>query len=52
MAEDWAVKQFYHTVINARSIGATVAFYQTLGCEIVRDRRNMKGRPAAGWCSA
>ena len=30
MADDWALEQFYHTIINARDIDETVAFYQAL----------------------
>lgn len=48
MADDWALEQFYHTIINARDIDETVAFYQALGFEIVRDRRNMTWPPGGG----
>lgn len=47
MAEDWLLEQFYHTIINAKDIDETVAFYQALGFEIVRDRRRMHW-PAGG----
>lgn len=46
--EDWAQERFYHTIINARDIDKTVAFYQALGFVIVRDRRNMKWPPGGG----
>lgn len=46
--DDWALERFYHTIINARDIDETVAFYQALGFEIVRDRRNMKWPPGGG----
>jgi catechol 2,3-dioxygenase-like lactoylglutathione lyase family enzyme len=47
MAKDWSLDRFYHTIINARDIDETVAFYQDLGFEILSDRRNMKW-PAGG----
>ena len=46
--DDWALERFYHTIINARDIDETVAFYQALGFVIVRDRRNMKWPPGGG----
>lgn len=48
MAEDWALERFYHTIINAKDIDETVAFYQALGFVIVRDRRRMKWPPGGG----
>jgi catechol 2,3-dioxygenase-like lactoylglutathione lyase family enzyme len=48
MAEDWLLEQFYHTIVNARDIDETVTFYQALGFEIVRDRRNMTWPPGGG----
>lgn len=52
MADEWLLEQFYRTIINARDIDETVTFYEALGFEIVRDRRNMTWPPAAAWCSA
>ena len=46
--EGWAQERFYHTIINARDMDETVAFYQALGFVIVRDRRNMKWPPGGG----
>jgi catechol 2,3-dioxygenase-like lactoylglutathione lyase family enzyme len=40
MSADWRLKHFYHTIINAREIDETVAFYEMLGFSIVSDRRN------------
>ena len=48
MAADWALEQFYHTIVNAQDIDETVIFYQALGFEIVRDRRNMTWPPGGG----
>lgn len=45
---EWELESFYHTIINAKDIDETVAFYQALGFEIVRDRRNMKWPPGGG----
>lgn len=42
MENDWSLDRFYHTIINAKDIDETVAFYQDLGFEILSDRRNMK----------
>ena len=36
----WRLKHFYHTIINARDIDESVRFYETLGFEIVSDRRD------------
>ena len=48
MSEDWALERFYHTIINAKDIDATVAFYEALGFVIVRDRRRMTWPPGGG----
>lgn len=48
MADGWRLERFYHTIINARDIDETVAFYEALGFVIVRDRRNMKWPPGGG----
>lgn len=36
----WRLKHFYHTIINARDIDESVRFYETLGFQIVSDRRD------------
>ena len=46
--DDWALERFYHTIINARDIDESVAFYQALGFVIVRDRRRMTWPPGGG----
>jgi catechol 2,3-dioxygenase-like lactoylglutathione lyase family enzyme len=48
MTSDWALERFYHTIVNAKDIDATVAFYQALGFVVVRDRRRMTWPPGAG----
>ena len=40
MAEQWRLKHFYHTIINAKNVDETVSFYETLGFAIVSDRRD------------
>src|SRR5437899_2049332 len=40
MAGAWRLKHLYHTIINARDVDETVAFYQMLGFVIVSDRRH------------
>ena len=42
------LERFYHTIINARDIDESVAFYQDLGFVIVRDRRRMTWPPGGG----
>ncbi len=39
MADGWKLKHLYHTIINARDIDDSVAFYEMLGFQIVSDRR-------------
>ena len=41
MAQDWVLERLYHTVVNARELDKSVAFYQLLGFEILNDRRNV-----------
>ena len=36
----WKFESFYHTIINARDVDETIAFYELLGFEILDDRRN------------
>lgn len=40
MPENWKLSKFYHTIINARNVDETVAFYEMLGFRILNDRRN------------
>jgi catechol 2,3-dioxygenase-like lactoylglutathione lyase family enzyme len=40
MPADWRLKHFYHTIINARDVHESVAFYEMLGFAIVSDRRD------------
>src|SRR4029077_18016078 len=40
MVENWRLKHFYHTIINAKNVDETVRFYELLGFEIVSDRRD------------
>ncbi|HZZ36006.1 MAG TPA: VOC family protein [Caulobacteraceae bacterium] len=36
----WRLKHLYHTIINARDVDETVAFYEMLGFAILSDRRD------------
>jgi catechol 2,3-dioxygenase-like lactoylglutathione lyase family enzyme len=36
----WKFQSFYHTIINARDVDETIAFYELLGFEILDDRRS------------
>ena len=36
----WQFESFYHTIINARDVDETIAFYELLGFEILDDRRS------------
>ncbi len=40
MGTGWRLKHLYHTILNARDVDETVAFYEMLGFEIVSDRRD------------
>jgi len=40
MPAGWKLARFYHTIINARDVDETVAFYELLGFRIQSDRRN------------
>lgn len=40
MSDRWKLSKFYHTIINARNVEETVAFYEMLGFRILDDRRN------------
>lgn len=41
MAQDWSLERLYHTVVNARDLDESVAFYQLLGFDVLNDRRNV-----------
>ncbi|HEY0107273.1 MAG TPA: VOC family protein [Rhizomicrobium sp.] len=41
MAQTWALERFYHTVVNARDLDETVAFYALLGFAVLDDRRHV-----------
>lgn len=41
MAEAWKLENLYHTVVNARDLDESVAFYRLLGFEVLNDRRNV-----------
>lgn len=38
--KSWAFEGFYHTIVNARDVNETIAFYELLGFEVLDDRRN------------
>ncbi|HTR87973.1 MAG TPA: VOC family protein [Reyranella sp.] len=40
MTDGWKLRHLYHTIINARDVDDSVAFYETLGFKIVSDRRD------------
>lgn len=42
MKPTWSIERMYHTVINATDLDRTVAFYRTLGFEVLNDRRDVK----------
>lgn len=48
MTQNWRLKHFYHTIINAKEIDETVAFYRLLGLEIVSDRRQVEWPDGSG----
>jgi catechol 2,3-dioxygenase-like lactoylglutathione lyase family enzyme len=37
----WALTSLYHTVVNARDLDESVAFYRLLGFEVLNDRRQV-----------
>ena len=37
----WALTSLYHTVVNARDLDESVAFYRLLGFEVLNDRRTV-----------
>ncbi|HEY1837498.1 MAG TPA: VOC family protein [Rhizomicrobium sp.] len=40
MSSQWRLKHLYHTIVNAKDIDESVAFYEMLGFEIISDRRD------------
>ncbi len=41
MTANWKLDNLYHTVVNARDLDESVAFYRMLGFDILNDRRNV-----------
>ncbi|HTR87976.1 MAG TPA: VOC family protein [Reyranella sp.] len=41
MAENWSLERLYHTVVNARNLDESVAFYRLLGFDVLNDRRDV-----------
>lgn len=41
MNETWKLEQLFHTVVNARNLDESVAFYRLLGFEVLNDRRDV-----------
>lgn len=41
MTQDWSLERLYHTVVNARNLDESVAFYRLLGFDVLNDRRNV-----------
>lgn len=37
----WKLENLYHTVVNARDLDESVAFYRKLGFEVLNDRRDV-----------
>ncbi|HWD26982.1 MAG TPA: VOC family protein [Rhizomicrobium sp.] len=42
MTQGWHLERLYHTVVNARDLDASVAFYRLLGFEVLNDRRHVE----------
>jgi catechol 2,3-dioxygenase-like lactoylglutathione lyase family enzyme len=38
---DWKLDNLYHTVVNARDLDESVAFYRMLGFDVLNDRRDV-----------
>src|SRR5580658_1654638 len=45
---DWAFERLYHTIINAKNLDETLAFYRLLGFEVLHDRRHLDWPPHVG----
>ncbi|MEO8811751.1 MAG: VOC family protein [Caulobacteraceae bacterium] len=41
MSTNWTLQSLYHTVVNARDLDESVAFYRLLGFEVLNDRRKV-----------
>jgi catechol 2,3-dioxygenase-like lactoylglutathione lyase family enzyme len=41
MADDWALESIFHFTVSATSFERSLAFYQTLGFEVLRDNRDV-----------
>jgi catechol 2,3-dioxygenase-like lactoylglutathione lyase family enzyme len=41
MPQDWMLERLYHTVVNARDLDESVAFYRLLGFDVLNDRRHV-----------
>ena len=37
----WKIERLYHTIVNAKDLDETIAFYKILGFEVLHDRRHM-----------
>jgi len=44
----WRLRHLYHTIINARDLEETVAFYELLGFRIISDRRDAEWPKGSG----
>lgn len=42
MSRDWSLARLYHTVVNAKCLDESVAFYKLLGFEVLNDRRQVE----------
>ena len=40
--QDWSVTSLYHTVVNVTDLDRSIAFYRTLGFEVLDDRRDVE----------
>jgi catechol 2,3-dioxygenase-like lactoylglutathione lyase family enzyme len=45
---NWAFERLYHTIINAKNLDETIAFYRLLGFEVLHDRRHLDWPPHVG----
>jgi len=42
MSDDWTIERFYHTVVDVTDLDRSIAFYETLGFEVLHDRRDAR----------
>jgi catechol 2,3-dioxygenase-like lactoylglutathione lyase family enzyme len=42
MAEDWKLERLYHTVVNVKDLDDSIAFFRTLGFDVLDDRRHVE----------